>query len=696
MPTRVLIIAEKPSSGAKIAEALAEGGVEKKGRGAAKYFEFTRGGNDFTVVPAAGHLYGLREREKSRGYPVFDVEWAPSFTSSKQAAFTKAYLDNIVSLAKKANEFYSACDYDIEGEVIGANVLELGCGVKKARRMKFSTLTVEELREAFDNAMPELDHRLVEAGRTRHKLDFFWGISLSRALMTAIKAAGRFQILSVGRVQGPALAVICRREKDIAAFKPVPYWQVFAEIKQVIFEHSHGKFDAEAEAKAAVANAGTEGVVTQVKKAKFNQMPPFPFDLTTLQTEAYKAFGFTPTQTLDLAQKLYEQAVVSYPRTSSQQLSEKLNLPEIMKKIAGNKQYAALANKLLQEKLFTPHNGKQSDPAHPALYPTGVQPQGLSPHEQKLYDLIAKRFLACFAKPAVRERMSVTAKLGSEDFSASGSRTLEANWLEFYSPYAKFEEVLMPAFEEGEKVKAKRVWDERKETQPPKRFTQASIVRKLEEDGLGTKATRAGIVQTLFDRGYVTGKSLEATPLGMSVFSALEHNAPHVLEESLTRHFEEEIEAISQGTKPAEEVVEEGKKTLTQLLDDFRKKELAIGKELLSAVNETQREASTLGKCNLCATGNLVIRRSKYGLFVGCSGYPNCRNTFPLPKGALVKPAGKTCEKCGTPMVLVIRKGRRPWSMCLLPTCETKANWGAKKEPAEAGEEKTGEAQESG
>ncbi len=670
-----LVIAEKPSSCQKIATALADGKVERKGKAGAYYFELEHAGKPMVAVPAVGHLYGLREREKTHGYPVFDVEWAPSFEASKTAGFTKAYLNNIIALAKSASEFYSACDYDIEGEVIGANIVEFACKAKDARRMKFSTLTKEELLDAFDNALPHLDAGLVAAGRTRHKLDFFWGISLSRALMSAMKSAGRFQIMSVGRVQGPALAVICRREKEITVFVPVPYWQVFALVKDVAFEHEHGKFDAEAEAKAAVAAAGKNGSVTQVKKSRYNQLPPFPFDLTTLQTEAYRAFGLTPTQTLATAQKLYEGALISYPRTASQKLSEKLGLPAILRKMSAIPPFEKLAARLLEQGRTKPHEGPNSDPAHPAIYPTGVKPNALQGAEAKVYDLVAKRFLACFAKPAVRERMSVQVKLGTQLFNASGSRTLEQNWFEYYAPYVKLEEMLMPPFTEGEAVTAQKVWSEHKQTQPPKRFTQASLVRKLEEENLGTKATRAGIIQTLLDRGYVRGKSLEATPLGMSVFEALEKNADEILRPELTRHFEEEIQAISEGGKKPEDVEGEARTELTRLLDDFRKKEASVGRELLKSFNDTARESRVLGACKACGKGSLVMRSSRFGVFVGCSAYPACRQTYPLPRECAPAPTGKECEKCGTPIVTIRRKGKRPFSMCLAPACETKKDW---------------------
>lgn len=680
-------MAEKPSSAQKIAASLSGGlAVKKSSSGKVPYYEFELEGKEFVVVPAVGHLFSLAEKKKSHSYPVFEVEWQPSSQVNESASFSRAYLENIKRQAKDADEFIASTDYDLEGEVIAGNALEFACGEKPAnvKRMRFSTLTTEELVDAFHNASSSMDLRLLEAGRTRHRMDFYWGISFSRALMSAIKAGGRFKVMSIGRVQGPALAVLAKREKEITSFVSTPYWQLFAQVKQVLFENKRGKMVEEEVADEALKNSSKEGSVESVERKKFNAMPPFPFDLTTLQTEAHANFGFTPTQTLDFAQNLYEQAVISYPRTSSQKLPAKLGLPKILQKLSQQATYAKLASQLIDEKLFSPHEGKKEDPAHPAIFPTGERPGALSPQQAKVYDLIVRRFMACFAPPAVRERLTVVLLLGSEKYSTSGSRTLEGNWIDFYSPYAKFDEVILPDFWQGEKVIAEKLWKEKKLTQPPKRFSEASLLRKLEEENLGTKATRASIIKTLFDRGYVSGKSIEVTPFGMKVYEALAKNVPQILSEELTRNFEKDLEAIEAGTRKSEDVLEEGRETLTKLCEEFRGKEKAVGLELLGAFNETQREQSVLGECNLCKQGKLCVRKGKFGFFVGCSAYPACKNTFPLPRGSSVKPNGKVCEKCGTPIIWVRRKGKRPFSMCLMPTCETKKSWGSNKEPVEA------------
>ncbi|MBI5635430.1 topoisomerase DNA-binding C4 zinc finger domain-containing protein [Candidatus Micrarchaeota archaeon] len=271
--------------------------------------------------------------------------------------------------------------------------------------------------------------------------------------------------------------------------------------------------------------------------------------------------------------------------------------------------------------------------------------------------------------------MRVEALLGKETFFTTGSRTIEPGWIKFFSPYARFSETQLPAWKKGDGVSAEKIELLEKQTQPPKRFSQASIIKKLEELGIGTKATRAEILQTLYDRNYITGKkSIEVTDFGQSVHGALAHNVPEILSETLTKKFEEELGLVESGKKQQEQVVEEGKQILTSVLAEFSKKQSDIGVKLKAAANETRRVESTLGGCK-CGNGQLAIKRSKFGQFVGCTAYPNCKQTYPLPRDALIKPSDKACEKCGTPIITVIRKDKRPWNMCMDPACETKKTW---------------------
>lgn len=661
-----LIICEKPKVAERIADALGSARMRRKTLNGVAYYEIERGGKRLLAAPAVGHLYTLKQKDGGRGYPIFDIEWVPAH-SSKESAFTEKYLKTLEALGAGASECINACDYDLEGSVIGANIIEYACKAKSAKRMKFSMLTKDELVDAYEHA-GALDYANVEAGRTRHMLDWLWGINLSRALMAAIKSAGAFKVLSIGRVQGPALALLAKRELEITRFAAKPYWQVLAHFDFAVFTHEKGKFWDRGEAERALAGAKGDALVKSVERRKYKQLPPTPFDLTTLQLEAYRWLGIAPSKTLDVAQSLYEAGLISYPRSSSQQLSERLGLSGIIAQLAKNPRYA-FAAELLGANLTQPHNGKKTDAAHPAIHPTGAAPGALGEAQQRVYDLIVKRFLACFARSAVRESLTAALQIGSERFIASGARTLEANWHRFYAPYVKFEEIEFPMLGTGDALQPKRVEMQQKETQPPKRYTAASIISELEKRNLGTKATRSAIVDTLYQRGYLKDKNIAVTPLGLRVCDALERNAPLILSEEMTRTFEREMEQIQEGKECGERVVNEAKQALGSILSDFSAKEDQIGGALLEAFS--QRKSMVLGACPKCGKNVAVLTSKRSGKrFVGCEGYANgCRFSAPLPQRGALHISDKKCPKCSLSMVRVLTRGRKPWEFCVNKEC---------------------------
>lgn len=685
-----LIISEKPSAAEKIAQALATSKMNVEKNGQVSYFEFERNGKKIVVVPAVGHLYGLKQSNGGWTYPVYEIQWLPTYEVDKGAAFSKPYLQTIAKLAKNASEFTVATDYDIEGETIAFNILKYACGNTDANasRMLFSTLTKEELQKSYDNKKPEILHSLAEAGTTRHALDWYWGINFSRALTLAVKAAGRYKILSSGRVQGPALEIIARREKEIQAFKPVPFWQIEAHFEkdniQFIASYEKDKLWDKKEADKVFSDCKNENkaTISSIQKKKLKQSPPTPFNLTDLQKEAYAVFKMSPRETQQIAQELYQNAWTSYPRTSSQKLPSALGLKNILSKLSMSKEYTSHINSVLTTNPDAkPNDGEKTDDAHPAIHPTGEMPDNIkiNQRQKKVYDLIVRRFISTFAEPALREGLNVELLINKHKFRASGKRTISPGWHAIYGPYVRSEDVILPGITEKEALQIGKIDLLDKETQPPARYNESSLISELEKRNLGTKATRAEIINTLFTRGYAAGKRIEVTPLGMKVVETLEKNCPDILSEELTRKFEEGMEAIEKGTQKGENVLSEARNELTKIFTKFKSQEKAIGTDMLGAINETQKQQETLGPCLKCGK-DLQIRRSKFGQFVGCSGYPECRNIYPLPKIGLIKKADKICEKCNTPIVTVIRKAKRPFNMCLDTKCETKAEWGKNKD----------------
>ncbi|MBS3117483.1 DNA topoisomerase I [Candidatus Woesearchaeota archaeon] len=679
-----LIIAEKPSASEKIAQALADTKPIKKAYKGVPYYEITHKGDNILVACAVGHLYGLSEVTKSGWvYPVFDISWKEVGGIGRSSSFTTKYLQTIKHLAKKADSFTVACDYDLEGEVIGLNVVRYACNKEDASRMKFSTLTKQEILSSYDGRSPHLDWGQAYAGETRHFLDYFWGINLSRALTLSIKhSSGMFKILSSGRVQGPALAFLSEREREIHSFVPVPFWQI--EIhglfrgKKFIALHKEDKFWKKSLADTAYSNArGCDAFVSSLQKKSFSQSPPHPFDLTALQLEAYKTLKINPKDTLAIAQNLYTGALISYPRTSSNQLPPSIGYREIISSLSNQATYRPFCEKILSYLSLSPNNGKKTDPAHPAIYPTGEIPKNLSSKEAKLYDLIVRRTLASFAPLAVRETVTANLDVGGEIFILKGTHTTESGWHSFYGPFALFKEEELPPFKEGDILKISDLTLLDKETQPPKRYTPASIIKELEKRNLGTKATRAQIIDSLYQRNYLRNQSIEVTELGLKTIETLKRFCSDILDEALTRHFEEEMENIRLGVKKPAEVLTEAKGVLLKALSHFKDHEKAIGDDLSEAHRTTRDLEQLVGKCPSCKEGALRIMftRGKQKRFVACNQYPSCTTTFSLPSVGLIKTSEQLCSECNYPQVLVIRKGKRPWTLCLNHDCPSKVRW---------------------
>lgn len=719
----ILIITEKPQAAMKIASAL--GKPYKYGDDGVSYYEVNRNGKNILVASAVGHLYNITYKKGQKGWPIFDIEWVPSHLQ-KHAAFTKKYLELIRKLSKRAKEIIIATDFDNEGEVIGWNVLRFICKKQNAKRMKYSTLTAPELEKAFENPLKELAWGNAYAGETRHILDWLYGINLSRALMSAIKTTGSFKILSIGRVQGPALKIIVDREREISNFKPVPFYRISALSNNLEFFHPEDIFEEENLKKFENINEA----IAETKKTEESILPPHPFDLTTLQREAYRWHKISPSDTLKAAQKLYLDGLISYPRTSSQKIPKEIEPKKILK---------ALEKRFPEVKDATrpfPIEGKKSDPAHPSIYPTGEPAGKLAGNEEKIYLLIAKRFISCFSQDAktankkitltaidkkgktltyeqkinpnddsinndkdssdenkseddeARKNNSSTSKTITIKFIASGLKVLERGWARVYP--MKFDEIELPDL--NGKVKIDEIVKKKMETQPPKRYSPASLITTLERKNLGTKATRSSIVDTLFDRGYLDGTSIKATQLGLRLIETLEKYSPIIIDENLTRQLEEQTEKIQELTQFHEkeelEVIEKAKRLITDISKEFKIQESKIGQEIMKGIEQAraeERESNTLMPCTTCNKGNLRILYSKKTrrFFIACSNYPECKQTYSLPPNALIKKSGTNCPADNFPKLLAIRKGKRPWEFCFNPNCpvekEKREKWQAKK-----------------
>ncbi len=657
-----VIICEKPSSAEKIAKALSPSAKKKVYNKKVKYWELERDSKNITVLSGVGHLYSLIPKDAK--YRVsFNLHWVPSYEASKASSFTKNYLRAIKKFGKDADSYIHACDYDVEGTLIGYNALKFACGedsLKKASRMKFSTLTKKDIIDAYENRI-DIDMHQVDNGIARHILDYYFGMNISIALSDSVrKTKHRFLKLSVGRVQTPTLSILVNREKEIRDFVPEPYWVIKAllDFENIEIKHVAGNiFDRQLAEEIFNKCNGKDAVVDKIEISNSKTRPPVPFNLSGLQAEAYNVFGFSPKRTQVAAQNLYSAGYTSYPRTSSQKLPESLGFASIFKQLSADPEFKKHIDKLPSK--LKPNNGKKEDAAHPPIHPTGILPGKLNKDEQKIYDLIVYRFIAVFFDAAKFETMKTTLDIEGEKFKFSRRRVTYKGWMEHY-PFKKIDDEIFPDIREGDVMSVKKLISDEKETKPPARYNQASLIKELEKKNLGTKATRADIIDKLYDRKYIEGSKIEVNSLGEHLIDTLNTYCHNLTSEKLTRSLEIKLEDINTDKTTKDSVIDEGEKEVKEILGDIDKNIQGIGSKLY----EAYQASNIVGECS-CG-GKLVKRSGRYGDFVGCTNYPDCNVTYSLPVNASV--IKKTCERCGLPMI-VAGKGRNRQEMCLDPNC---------------------------
>ena len=538
--------------------------------------------------------------------------------------------------------------------------------------MVFSSLTKEEIKKAWDSPM-KLNMKLYEAGRARHEMDFMWGVTFSRALMTALRNAGGSyrHILSAGRVQTPMLKVLVDLEEKIRNFKPEKYWELVAKItingKTIIATYTGNPIKNLEEAKKLYDQCkGKKALVTDVRHVKTVKPPPVPFDTTELQKECSRWLRISPQDTINIGEGLYLEGAISYIRTDSQVYPEGLNHREILAKIAQiyPERYKKLVETLLKKKELKPVKGKKGgkEAAHPAIHPTGVKPGKITRKQEKMYDLIVRRYMATMGDPMIRETTKLKFNIGGLPFKASATKTIEKGWGIYYEPYLDLEELDIGPVHKGEIYPAE-VGLLEKLTKPPPRMTAMKLVLWAEKNGIGTKATRGEMVKKLIKRKYVKqdGRSLIPTPLGIGVIKVLEDNSPILLSIDMTRQFENMLNMVLTGEKTRDEILNKAVEEIKILVEKFNSKIEGIGKELYDQLSGTITDI--IGICEKCGKPLKIIRKRNGKRFVWCTT-PNC-TFYPLPQKGELTVTDKTCPRCGLKVIRVKRKGKRAWNLCV-------------------------------
>ncbi len=623
-----LVVAEKPDAAARITTALGRNSTKVE---RCPEYSICLGKTNYVIVPASGHIFSLAPAYPKRDvYPVLDLRWVPLSEVDKKRKDVDRRIRAFKSLSRHASRFIIACDYDTEGDTIGYNIIKYACGFGRveAFRAKFSTLTDDELARSFSELVWQTRWPMAEAGRTRHFLDFVWGINLSRVLTYGfLDSGGSYVTLSIGRVQGPTLRYVHQREVEIRCHVPVPYWHATAGV-DADGHHFHAGYSIQRIGTQAQAIAvkreveGNKGIVSEASTNLFTIPPPLPFNLGDLQHEAYRVLGLSPSQTLAIAERLYLQAALSYPRTSSQQIPSSIGYARILEALSRQDAFRSAALPLLEGKL-SPVQGQESDPAHPAIFPTGEPPSNLDSRERRVYELVVRRFMASFSTVEVKERRQLRVICGRHSFHASTVTTKTPGWSAIYAHASEKRAPTLPFIADGVEVEFINVDIMETFESPPPRLNQNSLLEQMERDNIGTKATRAETISTLIERGYVFGESLELSDLGFAVVNTMSKYSPSILSTEMTRSIEDKLERVEEGVVDSETAAIDGANQLISCLRLIDKGMTDVGTVISRATRNTAKPGADLGTCPRCHEGHLLMIRSrKTGKrFVGCSNY---------------------------------------------------------------------------
>jgi DNA topoisomerase-1 len=613
-------------------------------------------GKDYKVVASKGHIRDLPKT--SFGITIEDGTFKPQYRVSKDASAT---VKELKDLAKKSEQVFIATDEDREGEAIGFHIaVAIGKDPIKLPRIVFHEITKKAILHAIENPR-SIDMDSVDAQQARRLLDRIVGYKLSPLLSSKIQKG-----LSAGRVQSSALKIVVDKEREIRAFVPVEYWKIaalFDDVEAQIDSFNGEKLDKlgvknKAQADEIVNTINNESFsVAKLTKKSTTTKQPAPFMTSTLQQTASSKLGFSPKKTMMLAQKLYEglktdegnSGLITYMRTDSLNLSgEAVNAArDFIQQNYGEKYLPA-------KPIFYKSKSQGAQEAHEAIRPVRVDftpqvaRQYLSKDEFRLYELIYNRFLACQMTPAKFESQTIEFASNSSVFKASGRRLVFDGFYKVVGYGEK--ENLLPQLNEGKSVQMSKLAATQHFTEPPARYSEASLVKKLEELGIGRPSTYAPTISILESRKYIDidAKRIVPTEIAFTVIELLEKHFENIVDSGFTANMEEILDKVAEKQANWQQV-------LREFYEPFMEK-ISLGKQNI----KSQKQAIPLGRmCPECGK-ELLLRKGRFGEFVACSGFPKCKYTE-NNESDQEKPneekSDKKCDKCGSDMV--IKSGRR-------------------------------------
>ena len=669
----IVCIAEKPSVARDIAKVL----------GANTAHEGYMEGNGYQVTWTFGHLCTLKEphdyTDQWKAWALSRLPMIPPRFGIKLIPNNPTYEKQfkvIESLFQKADSIVNCGDAGQEGELIQRWVMQKAAVKCPVKRLWISSLTEESIREGFKNLKDQSDYQsLYEAGLSRAIGDWLLGMNATR--LYTLKYGQNRQVLSIGRVQTPTLALIVNRYHEIVNFKPEAYWVLSTIYRDTTFTATKGKYGSVEDGQKDLQSVeGKEFTVTDISTKKGTEAPPRLYDLTSLQVECNKKYGFSADQTLQTIQSLYEKKYTTYPRVDTTYLSDDIypKCPDILNRLTNYVAFTApLAGKKLPKSKKVFDNSKVTD--HHAIIPTGVVPTGLSFAEEKVYDEVCRHFIAVFYPDCQFATTTVLGKVEEVEFKTSGKQILVPGWREVIKPVKQEEEKkegqedeekTLPLFTKGEHGPHKPQLAE-KWTTPPKPYTEATLLRAMEtagklvddeslrevmkENGIGRPSTRAAIIETLFKRNYIrkVRKSLEPTPTGIELIGLIHEDLLKSAE--LTGIWEKKLREIEQHKYEARQFLDELKQMVTEIvttvmLDNSNRRVTAAVEEKPKAKKATPKKGISKKSSESIDSSQRTAKRGNDIPSEGMSSQPGtARGRGSMPSGDAI--IGQPCPLCG-------------------------------------------------
>ncbi|MCL2863545.1 MAG: DNA topoisomerase [Methanimicrococcus sp.] len=716
----IVAFAEKNKAAEEIANILGGGKYTRTTIEGIAVYRFNRGGADWAIAGLAGHIMNYDFPAEYNSWtgikPGELLDIAPvKFVTKENFAFV------IEKLAKEASMIILACDYDREGENIGFEAKEIAQRFSAApvKRARYSTFSKNEIEQAFDHP-GEPDTNLAMAAETRQILDLKMGAAFTRYVTLSVREkAFTKEILSIGPCQTPTCGFVYEREKAIRDFKSKDFWRITADFEAgaggvgaggvgaggagaggagvggvggagvgaggtgsggIVFTGTHraGNIKEKAAADDIMARLKGEktGVVHKKSVKEQSLAPPVPLNTTEFLKRASAFLNISPEKSLEIAEQLYLSGLTSYPRTETNMYADDFDFKAVLADLAKNTDYTKAVSQIITAAGgIKPKNGPKDAKDHPPIHPIrGVSKETAEnmvklPGAYAVYDLICRHFLANLMPSAVFEKTNIEMKIKDESFDTAGSVKKSAGWLDIYDFETKNDKFL-PNVKEGEKTAVKKIQNTASKTSPPKKLTESELLTLMDKNGIGTKATAPTHIETNKKRGYFEskGKTLSILNTGYILMESLDDSVPIVIRPKVRAEIESLIQQVEDGKIAPDDAVAKGTALLKQMYADLTDNKDKLVTKLSGSIKTeaaVEDKKNYIGVCPVCQNALRIVTTDN-GRFVGCVGYPDCSQTYPLPKtGALTIQRTKKCPKDG---IVILDVGKKyEWTVGIGP-----------------------------